>query len=97
MRVYFPADAEKGIDPRDLESAQARNKHDALMTGYVHGPGSNLSSAKGTLWGALNSVTYLQDHAAKAKSTDSRIASAWFGEGRRIKQKAFDIALKMAA
>ena len=54
-------------------------------------PGAQLKSAEGTLWGALNAVTYYYDH-EYGKSVDSRMTSAWFGANRIKKQKAFEVA-----
>lgn len=61
------------------------------------GKGSNLPGVKGTAWGWLNAVTEFVDHHARARSTDNRIDSAWFGNGERIKSDALDKALAMAA
>lgn len=61
------------------------------------GMGSNLASANGTAWGLVNAVTQFIDHERRARSTDNRLDSAWFGIGALIKQKALDVALKLAA
>lgn len=62
-----------------------------------HGKGSDLDSAKGTAFGLLNAVTEFVDHERRARSTDHRLESAWFGQGAAIKQKALEQALLMAA
>ncbi|MBS1208794.1 MAG: Mycobacteriophage Barnyard protein gp56 [Proteobacteria bacterium] len=70
----------------------------AVQTLYDgHGQGAELTSAKGTAWGLLNSVTEFVDHQRRARSQDYRLDSAWFGQGAVIKKKALDEALKMAA
>jgi len=60
------------------------------------GKGSNLKSAKGTVWGMVNAVTEYVDH-HKGRSSDVRMDRAWFGDGQNIKalavQKANEIAL----
>jgi phage/plasmid-like protein (TIGR03299 family) len=61
------------------------------------GRGADLDSAKGTAFGLLNAVTEFVDHERKARSTDNRLDSAWFGQGATIKQKALEQALLMAA
>jgi len=61
------------------------------------GKGSDLDSAKGTAFGLLNAVTEFVDHERRARSTDHRLESAWFGQGASIKQKALEQALLMAA
>jgi hypothetical protein len=44
----------------------------------------------------LNAVTEYVDHQRRARSTDHRLDSAWFGQGATLKQKALDQALMMA-
>lgn len=57
-------------------------------------PGAHLKSSEGTLWGALNAVTFFFDH-HYGKSADSRITSAWFGANRITKQKAANEAFEV--
>lgn len=52
------------------------------------GRGAQLTSRKGTAWGWLNAVTEYVDHAKTARSTDNRLASAWFGGGEKTKDTA---------
>ena len=61
------------------------------------GKGSDMASASGTAWGLLNGVTEYVDQHRRAKSTDYRLDSAWFGPGAVIKEKAFHEAMKLAA
>lgn len=57
-------------------------------------PGANLKSAKDTLWGAVNGVTYFADY---VRGTDeNRLRGAWFGDGNRMKNDALRIATEMA-
>ena len=72
---------------------RAINKTKTLFEG--HGRGAMLQSARGTAFGLLNSVTEFIDHERKAKSTDHRLDSAWFGTGAAIKQRALDLAIAM--
>ncbi len=72
---------------------RAINKTKTLFEG--HGRGAMLQSARGTAFGLLNSVTEFIDHERKAKSTDHRLDSAWFGTGSAIKQRALDLAVQM--
>lgn len=67
----------------------------ALYTG--RGKGATLTSAAGTAWGLLNSVTEFVDHQRRARSDDHRRDAAWFGAGATIKQKAFDEAMKLVS
>ena len=61
------------------------------------GKGAELSSAKGTAWGLLNSVTEYVDHHRRAHSNDHRRDAAWFGQGALLKQRAWSEALKLVA
>ena len=54
------------------------------------GRGSELASAKNTAYGLLNAVTEFVDHERRARSTDNRLDSAWFGKGAQIKQRALE-------
>lgn len=67
----------------------------ALYSGK--GMGADLSSANGTAWGLVNAVTQFVDHERRARSTDHRLDSAWFGQGAAIKAKAYQEAMKLAA
>jgi hypothetical protein len=58
---------------------------------------ADLSSASGTAWGLVNAVTQFVDHERRARSTDHRLDSAWFGQGAAIKAKAYQEAMKLAA
>ena len=53
------------------------------------GRGASLPSSKGTAFGLLNAVTEYVDHERRARSTDHRLDSAWFGAGAQLKDKAF--------
>lgn len=81
---------------------QTRRKLEALADAYQNGPGANLQSANGTWWGALNAVTHYVDHLAATRDTTadgperSRFASAQFGTGARLKQKALELAMAQA-
>jgi len=59
------------------------------------GRGAELSSAKGTAYGLLCSITEFVDHERRAMSTDHRLDSAWFGAGASIKQRGLEQALRM--
>ena len=50
---------------------------------------------EGTWWQALNSVTYLTDH-KMGRSTDTRLASAWFGSNQSRKERAVNKAVEFA-
>ncbi len=58
-------------------------------------PGQQLPSAKGTLWGTVNAVTYAADHLF-GKGQDQRLSKAWFGSAANLKNAAVKLALKKA-
>jgi Domain of unknown function (DUF932) len=78
-----------------LSNERAMKKVLALYEG--HGKGAELASSKGTAFGLLNAVTEYVDHERRARSTDHRLDSAWFGQGANLKQKALHEALLMVA
>lgn len=49
----------------------------------------------GSWWQAFNAVTYAVDHEL-GRSTDSRMTSAWFGQGAKRKIDALNLAVEMA-
>ena len=81
--------------PEQLPNERALRKVQELYEG--RGRGSQLESARGTAWGLLNAVTEYVDHERRARSTEYRLDSAWFGQGAQIKQRALDAALTLAA
>jgi phage/plasmid-like protein (TIGR03299 family) len=82
------------LDPTDLTAALKKlPRVTAVLELYDRGIGQNTRSAKGTAWGALNAVTSYVDYEGKNLSEDSKLRSAWFGTGKRIKQAALKRAL----
>ena len=61
------------------------------------GRGAELGTSTGTALGLLNAVTEFVDHERRARNTDYRLDSAWFGQGAALKQKALDRTLLMLA
>lgn len=90
-RVYL---GKKADDPEQRFGNRVLPK---LMNLYEHAPGSDLRSAHNTAWGLVNAVTRFADHERKAQSNDTRLASAWFGQGQKLKAVAVEEALKLAA
>jgi phage/plasmid-like protein (TIGR03299 family) len=69
-------------------SKKAQQEHKTIVDLFTSGPGQELSSAKETLWGAVNAVTYYADH-VRSGSGGERLDSAWFGAGSALKDKAW--------
>ncbi len=83
--------------PRGPGVTNERAMAKALSLYEGAGRGADLASSKGTAYGLLNAVTEFVDHERRARSTDHRLDSAWFGQGAALKQKALDQALLLAA
>jgi phage/plasmid-like protein (TIGR03299 family) len=66
-----------------------------MLESILSSPGSDLASARGTWWGALNGVTHAIDHVL-GRDQDSRLTQAWFGHRADQKQKAYEYALQGA-
>lgn len=81
--------------PNVLPNKRAMEKVQKLYEGQ--GRGSDLESARGTAWGLLNAVTEYVDHERRARTSEYRMDSAWFGQGAQIKQRALSAALKLVA
>nr|WP_279384685.1 DUF932 domain-containing protein [Halomonas lionensis] len=64
---------------------------------HGEGRGPHLVTAKDTAWGLLNAVTEYVDHDKRARSNDTRMDSAWFGQGAQLKQEALDAALALVS
>jgi phage/plasmid-like protein (TIGR03299 family) len=58
--------------------------------------GSDMPEAQGTAWQLLNATTQYFDH-VNGRNTDTRQASAWFGQGNAIKTNARDLLLAVVA
>jgi phage/plasmid-like protein (TIGR03299 family) len=69
-------------------SSKAQRERDTVMALFRSAPGQDLTSAKGTLWGVVNAVTYYADHVRSGAAGD-RLDGAWFGAGSTLKEKAW--------
>jgi len=58
--------------------------------------GNGMAGVRGTQWGWLNACTQYFDHEARARSTENRLNSAWFGKGAEIKERAYEMAVAAA-
>lgn len=95
MNYFLRVFTDPATTATGLSNERAMKKVQALYDGQ--GKGAELASSKGTAFGLLNSVTEYVDHERRARSTDHRLESAWFGQGAALKQKALEQALLMAA
>ena len=56
--------------------------------------GQGAEHHRGTVWGAYNAVTEWVDH-ERGRSEDTRLASSWWGEGSKIRERASGAAAKL--
>jgi hypothetical protein len=61
----------------------------------LHDSGLGAHLARGTWWGAFNSVAEYTDHMMLDEDSATRLDSIWFGRGEQLKLKAFNLAQKM--
>lgn len=95
MASYFnlaSVEAIREFNDGEGNAAKAEKLMGRLTHALFQSPGAHLASARGTLWGALQAVTFDVDHSLPSRDTGSRLAKAWFGDGETIKNRAFDFA-----
>lgn len=87
INTLFPVEVDKEGEkkvPRWQEKVQ---------TAYTQQPMAGLPD---TWWQAYNAVTYAVDHDSSRSDKAARLNSNWFGNGEKIKQRAFTVAMEMA-
>jgi phage/plasmid-like protein (TIGR03299 family) len=86
------------VEPTTKDAIVLKNHADNVVQLFNGtGMGSDLEASKETAWGVFNAVTEYVDHWKRARNQDSRTTSAWFGEGARIKQDAWNEVMALAA
>lgn len=84
----------KLLDISTEEEMQKNRTHNKIMELFAGAAlGSELDTAKGTLWGLTNSVTEYIDHHTYSKTASHQLTSAWFGRGETLKAKALNMAI----
>jgi len=77
----------------DMVEPRMLNK---LREAFHHGPGAQLTTARGTLWGAVNAVTFVVDHEL-GRDQSASLRTAWLGGKAALKRRALDLAVERAA
>lgn len=92
IELFNPSSLELVVDDykKLLDAKQVRRVMDLAVSGNQIG--GNYDGRKGTQWAWLNAVTQFIDHEAAARTSNNRLASAWFGKGDQIKTRALEIA-----
>jgi len=88
LDVLYPDQEEVDLDAH-------RPMLELVTSIYLNGIGQSTKTAQGTAWGLVNAITRFTDHERKATSTDTRLQSAWFGAGARMKKNALTTALAL--
>jgi phage/plasmid-like protein (TIGR03299 family) len=81
----------------DNEEAQNTARTEKIRNSVLglHDSGRGAHLARGTLWGAFNSVAEYTDHMMLGEDSTTRLNSIWFGRGEQLKLKAFHLAQQM--
>lgn len=95
MGVYHDVMRGQTLTPRQNTSVEKTVRR--LVEQLQFAPGAAMASARGTAWGLVNAVTHDVDFAKRARSSDNRLTSAWYGTGAALKDKAVQAALALAA
>jgi phage/plasmid-like protein (TIGR03299 family) len=74
----------------DGDHAATDKVRSAVLELHESGWGAHL--ARGTVWGAFNSVTEYTDHVMLGDDPAQRLTSIWFGSGEQFKMRAFQLA-----
>lgn len=88
------------LNPLGDERAQSRAKkmQETITKLFENGAGSSLKSAKGTMWGAYNSVTEYLTHDSGSQNAEtgasSRLFNNWFGTLKTKNEQAYAYAMK---
>lgn len=81
-------------DEKEVDQPRVVGKIMDLFEGQAIG--ADMRSANGTAWGLLNATTEYLDHHA-GRGVDTRLHSAWMGNGAQKKLKMFNQLIKLAA
>lgn len=83
------------FQPATAADADAKNIRvvDRALNVINSQPGAGF--APGTWWPAFNAVTFLADH-EMGRSQATRLESAWYGYGKKLKTRALETAIEMA-
>jgi phage/plasmid-like protein (TIGR03299 family) len=81
------------VTEEERQRGIGRKAWEAVRLAYFNAPGASIADVRGTYWGAYNALTDWVDHTRGNRGEAARLESAWFGEGARLKQRAYDVAL----
>jgi phage/plasmid-like protein (TIGR03299 family) len=87
VQALFP------VNEETRHSARAEKLRVSVLDLHDSGRGADL--ARGTVWGAFNSVAEYTDHLMSYEDSALRLNSIWFGRGEQLKAKAFHLAERL--
>jgi phage/plasmid-like protein (TIGR03299 family) len=100
VETVFEKDMETDSSDSEVEGEEENKSLDKLMDKiyplFTDGKGNSNPKVSGTLWAAYNAVTEYQTW-NRGRSTDNRLNSLWFGLNKKTNERAFDVAMSMAA
>lgn len=100
LAAYYGLDTPEKIDAfrqDEKNNASVEKFMERMTVALFESPGAQMASARGTLWGALQAVTFDVDHQLPSRTADNRLDKAWFGSGDAIKRRALSFAEALAA
>jgi phage/plasmid-like protein (TIGR03299 family) len=97
------ANEREEISKEKIDDLKKTEKYKTLVRDFEMAPGNKMAGVRGTLWAAVNAVTYYVDHQATGRLTsnfkdakEARFNSAMFNGGADKKTRAMSLALEMA-
>lgn len=94
VSVTTAKDGAKIVQPGNIEDSRGFRQIMDLFRGEAMG--ANLPEANGTAFGLLNAVTQHVDW-QRGRTDNSRMSSAWFGQGNALKDNAFKLLMQVVA
>lgn len=85
------------ITPEPTDANRINTGHAAKIIELFSGKALGADLAGETGWGLLNAATEYFDHHKRARSQDTRLDSAWFGDSFNTKQRVLNELVEMAA
>jgi phage/plasmid-like protein (TIGR03299 family) len=88
------------LKEKDLKAIESGEKqvpllYTRLKHAFETSPGSDMATAKGTVWGLFNAVTYAADHVL-GSTPDHRLTNSWLGATAQMKRYALECAIELA-
>lgn len=98
--VEFFAQVYHGMKLKETTLTDAQDKSlektiKRLTDQYLNSPGATMPSARGTVWGLVNAVTHDIDFERRSHTQDTRLTSAWYGDGANVKAAAWEAAKEL--